>query len=61
MAIDNSKMQPGRFLRWHKARRRVAEIVENLESGKAVYLCTSTRAVRAILARMESLAARSDA
>lgn len=40
----NSKMTEGRFLRWHKARQRVAWINSHLEAGHTVMLCTYLKA-----------------
>lgn len=44
--MTNEQMTKGRFLRWHKARRRIAEIKANLAAGRIVQLTTYTKAIR---------------
>lgn len=44
--LANDQMKSNRFARWHKARKKVAEIRSHLEMGHEVYICTYTRAVR---------------
>jgi hypothetical protein len=44
--MSNTDMKPRRFLRWHEARKRVAHIVNNLNAGRTVYLCTPMRAIK---------------
>lgn len=44
--MTNEQMIKGRFLRWHKARRRIVAIKASLEAGRTVQLTTCTRAVR---------------
>jgi hypothetical protein len=41
--MTNEQMIAGRFLALHKARRRFAFIVRNLEAGNTVSLTTATR------------------
>ena len=41
--MNNSQMKAGRFLNWHKNRKLVAAIVENLSKGNSVILSTHTR------------------
>lgn len=42
-ALANSQMRPGRFLRWHHARQRVAWIKAQLAAGRVVLMTTYTR------------------
>jgi len=44
--MSNADMKPRRFLRWHKARKRIAYIVDNLNAGRTVYLVTYGRAIK---------------
>lgn len=44
--LTNEQMKAGRFLRWHKARRKIAAIVGHLNAGHTVYVCTMTRATK---------------
>lgn len=46
MVLTNEQMKPNRFVRWAKARKRIAFIVSNLEAGKTVQLTTYTKATR---------------
>jgi hypothetical protein len=42
--MTNYQMKPGRFLRWHQARRTAARITAHLTSGGKVVVGTYTRA-----------------
>ena len=44
--IKNSDMKANRFYVWHKARRRVAAIVDHLEAGRTVYISTYIRSIK---------------
>lgn len=44
--MTNEQMKPGRFLRFYKARKRIAFIRENLAAGHIIQITTSLRAVR---------------
>ena len=44
--MTNEQMKSGRYLRWHKARRRIAWILARLAEGRTVQIATQTRAVR---------------
>lgn len=44
--MTNEQMKAGRFLRWHKARQKVAFIQQHLAAGRTVQITTATRAVR---------------
>lgn len=44
--LTNQDMTPNRFLRWHKARQRIAWIKARLAEGATVQLTTYTRATR---------------
>jgi len=44
--MTNDEMKEGRFLRWHKARKLVAEINAALESGATVQFTTYLKATR---------------
>jgi hypothetical protein len=44
--LTNDEMIEGRFLRWHKARVKVAWIKGHLEAGHIVDICTATRVTR---------------
>jgi len=43
-SMTNDEMKPGRYLRWHKARRNAARIAAHLEAGGKVVIGTYTRA-----------------
>lgn len=45
-ALSNDQMKPDRYLRWHRARRMVARIVETIDAGGMVTLTTYTRQTR---------------
>ena len=42
--MTNAQMKPGRFLRFHQARRKVAIIKAHLAAGGAVVVATCTKA-----------------
>ncbi len=42
--MTNDQMKPGRFLRWHRARRAAARISAHLSAGGRVVVGTYTRA-----------------
>ena len=44
--MNNSQMKAGRFLRWHKARQRLAWIQARLAEGYTVQTATYLRVVR---------------
>ncbi len=44
--LPNSQMKAGRYLRWHRARRLVARIVQTVDAGGLVTLTTYTRQTR---------------
>lgn len=44
--LTNAQMIEGRYLRWAKARAKVAWIVARLNEGREVYICTATRATK---------------
>jgi hypothetical protein len=44
--MTNEQMKENRYLRWHKARKRVAWIKQNLAAGRTVQLTTYTKATR---------------
>lgn len=44
--MTNSQMKPGRYLRWHEARKRIAWIQTRLAEGMTVQLTTYTKATR---------------
>lgn len=44
MPLTNDQMIAGRFLRIHKARRRVAWIKSQLAAGRTILICTMTKA-----------------
>jgi hypothetical protein len=44
--MTNEQMKAGRFLRWHKARAKVAFITAHLNAGHTVVVATMTKATR---------------
>lgn len=42
--MTNDQMKPNRFLRWHKARKRIAFIKARLAAGAVVTVATQTHA-----------------
>ena len=44
--LTNNQMKANRFLNWAIARRKLAFITENLNAGRAVYVCTYTKATK---------------
>jgi hypothetical protein len=44
--MTNDEMKPGRYLRWHNARKRIAWIQAKLAEGHTVQLTTYTTATR---------------
>lgn len=41
--LTNAQMTEGRYLRFYRARRKIAWIKAHLEAGGTVYICTYTR------------------
>lgn len=46
--MNNDKMIERRFLRWHIARQRLAQIRAILSAGHTAYLCTYTLAIKVV-------------
>ena len=44
MTLTNEQMKPNRFLRWHKARKKIAAIKAHLSQGHTVQIGTMTHA-----------------
>lgn len=44
--MTNEQMKPNRFLRWAKARKRIAWIKAQLGAGKTVQVATALKATR---------------
>lgn len=44
--VTNQQMTAGRYLRWHKARVKVAWINAKLSDGLNVYICTYTKTTK---------------
>lgn len=44
--MTNDQMKPNRFLRWQKARKQFAFIMETLKAGKTVQVTTNLKATR---------------
>jgi len=44
--MTNAEMKSNRYLRWHKARCRIAWILARIAEGHTVQIATHTRAVR---------------
>lgn len=44
--MTNEQMKSGRFLRWHKARQKIAYITHALEHGGTVVIATNLKATQ---------------